>query len=453
MPDLSKTGQYPLTFTHNGKEETVTLTVQDTTASTAKFQDVVVDIDTVVKPEQFVTEVSDLSETTLSFAAEPDRKGSDTASVEVVVTDAAGNKLTGVCKVTYLWMYETFTLELGNQLQPGDVLLNPERDAQMIDQKELDKINKGAVGEYTLHLKGENREGVCTVTVQDTQGPTLVLRTVNMDLGESLSVSKFVKTCTDASGKVTPRFVTKPDITKEGTQTVTIEAVDKNGNKTTAKATLKIHQDSKPPVFSGIKAMTVKKDSTPNFRSGVTCRDAKDGVVEFTVDTSKVNLGKSGTYYAVYTAKDSAGNKATVRRKITVTHSDADVKALVKSIADKLPNDPEKIRDYIRNSISYSSSWGGSDPVWYGFKNKVGNCYVHAMCLQAIFREKGIQTQLIWCTDKTHYWNLVYINGGWKHIDSTPGNRHTKYSLMNDEQRYERLQGRDWDRTKWPACN
>ena len=90
--------------------------------------------------------------------------------------------------------------------------------------------------------------------------------------------------------------------------------------------------------------------------------------------------------------------------------------------------------------------------MWYGFKNRSGNCYVHAMCLQALLREKGYTTQLIWVKDKSHYWNLVYINGSWKHVDSTPSSLHSRYSLMNDDQRYSTLSGRDWDRELWPEC-
>ena len=82
----------------------------------------------------------------------------------------------------------------------------------------------------------------------------------------------------------------------------------------------------------------------------------------------------------------------------------------------------------------------------------MGNCYVHALCLQALFNEKGISSQLIWVTDKSHYWLLVNIGGTWKHIDPTPSSLHGRYSLMSDAQRYETLSGRDWDRTKWPEC-
>ena len=451
-PDLSKAGAVELTFAHNGKEETVTLTVQDTTAPTVKFQDVTVDMDVSVGAELFVTEVSDFSQTTVAFAESFVCPLGGSADVDIVVTDAHGNKTTETCRLTILWMHETVTLEVGETLTKEHILMDAKRDGDMIAQKDIDKINKSGVGEYTLKLKGDKREGTCSITVQDTIAPKLVLKNVTIDVGDKLTVKKFIKECSDASGKVTTKFKKTPDNKKVGTTTVTIIATDKNGNKTEETATLKVHKDSKAPVFSGLKAMTVKKNSKPNFRSGVKAVDAKDGAVDFTVDTSKVNLSKAGTYYAVYTARDAAGNKATARRKVTVTHSDADTQELVKKWAAKInSNDPLTIAKYVRKNIKYNHNWGGDDPVWYGLKNKTGNCYVHAKVLEAIFKLKGIKTQIIWVKDKSHYWNLVYTAEGWRHIDSTPGSKHPS-RIMDDNDRYANLQGRDWDRSKWPKC-
>lgn len=452
-PDLSKAGTVELTFSHNGKEETVNLVIADTTAPTAKFHNVTVDIDAKVTADLFVTEVSDLSETSIRFTgdfASPDQRPVD---VEIEVSDIHGNKITETCTLTYLWMHDTLTLEVGEKLTKEHILMNPERDCDMVSQKDIDKINKSGVGEYTLKLKGDDRSGECAVTVQDTVAPKLVLKNVTIDVGDKLTVKKFIKECSDDSGKVTTKFKKTPNNKKIGTTTVTIIATDKNGNKTEEAATLKVHKDSKAPVFSGLKAMTVKKNSNPNFRSGVKAKDAKDGYVDFSVDTSRVNLSKAGTYYAIYTARDAAGNKATARRKVTVIHSDADTQELVKKWAAKInSNDPLTIAKYVRKHIKYNHNWGGDDPVWYGLKNKTGNCYVHAKVLEAIFKLKGIKTQLIWVKDKSHYWNLVYTAEGWRHIDSTPGTKHPS-RIMDDKDRYANLQGRDWDRSKWPKCD
>ena len=71
--------------------------------------------------------------------------------------------------------------------------------------------------------------------------------------------------------------------------------------------------------------------------------------------------------------------------------------------------------------------------------------------------EKGYNTQIIWVKDQTHYWLIIETADGWRHIDATPSTTHGKYDeLMTDEMRYETLatstRQRDWERSKWPAC-
>ena len=452
--DLGTVGQKSITFAHGSKTETVTLTVQDTTPPTAKFQDVTADIGTVLKPEDFVIEVFDLSETTVEFAqplTQPDSYGD--VSVDLVVTDACGNQFAGSARICYVWMYKTYTLELGDTLEKADLLLSPEKDGDKLDQAVLDAINQSPVGTYTVTGTDGNQTSACIVTVQDTTPPQLTLRVISIDLGDKITEEKFIDSTYDVSGDVTVHLLTPLDNSKVGTQEITFEAIDINGNKTTLTTTLTVNTDTKPPVFTGMTDMQVEKNSSPDYEAGVAAIDSKDGEVSFTYDAAKVDVTAAGTYYVIYTASDSKGNVATYRRKVEVKRDASDTAALVNSVAANLSSDAEAIRDYVRSSIGYSSSWGGEDPVWYGLKNRVGNCYVHATVLDALLRAKGYATQIIWCQDKTHYWNIIYLDGTWKHIDSTPSDHtHNRYSLMNDEQRLETLEGRNWDREAWPEC-
>lgn len=451
-PELSAAGIYPLDFSYSGKITTVNLTVTDTVPPVAEFKNITADIDAELKPEDFVEEISDLAETTVTFAT-PYEKPVDFGdqTVEVVVTDASGNTVSGSCNIHYIWIQEALVVELGEEITKEDILLNPQRDNELIDQKDLDKINKTGIGTYTITATGD-REGSCAITVQDTVAPELTLKNVSVMTGTKVTKNSFIKSCTDASGKVTTTIRDLPDMKSKGDFTVTIEAVDPSGNKTIKTAKLSVTGDKKAPVFSGLSAMEVKKGSSPNWKSGVKAKDNVDGNVDFTVNADKVNLSKAGTYYATYTATDKAGNKATARRKVVVGHNDEDTKALVEEVAKTLAADPLVLSNYVRKKIKYNTNWGGSDPVWYGLKEKRGNCYVHAKILEALLKEKGFKTQLIWVTDKSHYWNLVYLDGKWQHIDSTPGTKHPT-RLMDDTDRYNNLQGRNWDRDKWPACN
>ncbi len=530
--DLSQAGTRELTFSYGKKQTTAVLTIADTVPPVLKLQDVSADIGTELTVEDFVVEATDLSEVTVALVEPLEQpEGYGDVTVEVIATDASGNTATESCTLSYVWMRAALTVELGSTVSKGDILMNPEKDADLVNQEQLDALKTAAVGTYPISATtADGQTAECTVTVVDTTPPALKVNDLVVYEGEPVTLNDLLAEATDLAGEVTTRLVTQLDTAKAGTFTATVEAEDINGNVTSANAVVTVVKDTDPPVFSGLKNFSTDKDKKPNYTSGVSATDARDGKVDFeyndsevdlskpgtyyviytardksgnvatgkrkltvladteapkfsglkdistqknqkpnytsgvsakdnwdgkvdfTYDDSKVDLSKAGTYYVTYSAVDKAGNKATARRKVVVNHDAEDTKALVKSIAAGLSSDPEAIRDYVRSSIKYSSDWGGSDPVWFGFKNKKGNCYVHALCLQELLEEKGYSTKLIWVTDKSHYWLLINLGGSWKHIDATPGQRHTKYSLMNDEQRLETLSGRTWDTSKWPAC-
>lgn len=452
--DLSSAGEYRLSFTHGSKTETICLTVQDTTAPLLKLRNVTVDIGTELTAEDFVEEVSDLSPVELSLAKPLDVLDSygDT-TVEVIATDASGNTSRGSCTLSYAWIHNQVTMELGGTLSKGNIFVNPEKDGDLISQETLDSFHEMPVGTYPITVTTEDgRTDVCQVTVADTTPPAVKVQDVTVYVGDTITLEDLLLEATDVAGSVTTKLLQEIVTDKEGTYTITLEVTDPNGNTTAADCKITVRKDVDAPVFSGLKNITTDKGKKPNYTSGVTATDARDGKVSFRYDDSKVNLSKAGTYYVTYTAVDKAGNTATSRRKVVVDHDQADTQALIDQIAAGLSNDPEKIRDYVRDTIRYSSDWGGEDPVWFGFKNKKGNCYVHALCLQELLEAKGYETNLIWVTDKSHYWVQVKLNGVWKHIDATPGRKHTKYSLMNDAQRLDCLQGRHWDTSQWPAC-
>jgi len=456
--DLGKVGTTELFLSHGPKVEKVTLTVEDTTAPTATFLEKLVQfVDYVPNAQDFVAEYTDLSEVKIYFAQEPQVSGEyEEIVVEVVVEDAYGNKTTGSSVLSYVWIPETYALEYGQTLTKEDLLYNVEKDGHLVNQEDIDAINASPLGTYTIVSSTATRTLECVVTVQDTCGPELEVRDVQVYIYGYAYLDHFLDSVSDPSGVKNVRVVTELKFDTIGEQKVVIEAEDIYGNITQKEASLFVSTDFWPPTIMGLTNMTVAKHSSPNFLEGVSAIDDRDGNCTVQVNTSNLNLSKAGTYYITYTARDTSGNVATSKRRVVVEHDQEDTKALVESIAAGLSSDPESLRDYVRSRIGYSSNWGGNDPVWHGFTNRSGNCYVHALCLQALFNEKGIESKLIWVTDESHYWLLVNIGGTWKHIDPTPSAMHGRYSLMNDEQRYETLwngeRQRDWDRSQWPAC-
>lgn len=451
--NLNAVGEQSIQLQYGSRTETVTLTIQDTMAPQLSVQDLTLPLGTELTAEAFVTDLFDHSDVTLEivkpavvpvdYSAQP---------VEIIATDSCGNQSRATCTVEYVWMREAVVLEYGQQLNAEDLLYDAARDSGTVSREALDQINSSPLGEYEITSTIGDRSLTCKVTVQDTQGPELKLKEHQSYYGYSVFLYQFVESATDPSGEVTVTMITEPDVLTMGVQTIVIEAVDIYGNVTTAETKLYIASDFYPPVIYGVQPLSVEKHGTIDYLANVYAVDGIDGYVEVSCDSGMVDLTKAGTYYITYTARDSSGNLASTKCQVSVMPDEADTQALVVSIANTLGNDPEALRDYVRSTIAYNHEWGGANPVWYGFTTRGGNCYVHAMCLKAIFDLKGINNQLIWVTDKSHYWLLVEIDGAWRHIDPTPSSIHGLYSLMTDDLRYATLSGRDWDRSAWPKC-
>ena len=107
--DVGKVGTQELTLSHLGKVETVTLTVADTTAPQVSFVEKRTEfINYVPKPEDFVVEIQDLSETKIYFATEPElQEDYSDLVVQIVAEDAYGNKTVGDSVISFVWLRDT----------------------------------------------------------------------------------------------------------------------------------------------------------------------------------------------------------------------------------------------------------------------------------------------------------------------------------------------------------
>lgn len=455
--DLNKVGQTPVTLKHGTQVYTLTLTVEDTTAPAARIdQQYTLSVeDPLPEAGTLVHDIQDESKVRVYYAQEPVVPEDYSATtVTVVVEDASGNRLTQDCEFHYGgWLKETCTLEYGQQLTPEMLLVNPEKDGSLLDPLQLMEAGS-SVGEHTVTVESGGSKASCTVTVQDTTPPVLKLQNVRRKPKESVSLKDFVVTATDLTGTPQLRVVgDEPSSEKKGTYTIVVEAEDAYGNVAKKEATLWVSSNLNPPEIKGAsKELTMEKNAPPDFLKGVYAADDIDKNVEIAVDTSGLDVSKAGTYFITYSAVDSSGNTGTLKRKVIVQPDDDDAMAMVKEIADTLPDDPEAIRDWVRDNIAYNSNWGGDNPVWYGLSTRTGNCFVHANTLKAFLDYKGYETQLIWVKNESHYWLIIKLPEGWRHIDSTPSYQHRKISLMTDKERYLNLNGRNWDRSKWPKC-
>ena len=92
--DVSRIGEYSVTYTCKGKDYTAKVNVVDTTPPTLKVHPCTADLMQEITPELFVSEASDVTDVTVQFKNEADWSAEGTYDIEISATDTSGNETT-----------------------------------------------------------------------------------------------------------------------------------------------------------------------------------------------------------------------------------------------------------------------------------------------------------------------------------------------------------------------
>lgn len=235
-------------------------------------------------------------------------------------------------------------------------------------------------------------------------------------------------------------------------------------------------KDKKAPVITGWTGkdsynakdvyMVVYPDKKYDLAKYVKATDDRDGKVAVQVDDSRINWKKKGVYTIVFTASDQAGNKARAKAKVQVrTVSDLDQMAdsILSGIVKDSWTDQKKaeaIYRYVRQNYVYVDSndhanWENS--ALYGLRYKSGNCFVFYSVSRLLLTRCGIpniEVKRSAGSTHGHWWNYVYVKGGWYHFDTTPRRIKATFCLVTDSQltAYSNAAGNShiWDKTIIP---
>ena len=96
-----------------------------------------------------------------------------------------------------------------------------------------------------------------------------------VDLGGAVTADDFVKKVKDAS-EVSLKILNAKKWDKAGEYSISVEAKDIYGNKTTGKSKLILEEDKTPPEISGAEDTEILQGKTMDFSSGVTVKDNAD---------------------------------------------------------------------------------------------------------------------------------------------------------------------------------
>lgn len=219
-------------------------------------------------------------------------------------------------------------------------------------------------------------------------------------------------------------------------------------------------EDKKAPVFSGFTGknsykkgqvfMTVYKGESFDYTKYVSVRDDRDTSVEFTVDDSELKDVAPGTYKVYFSAVDAAGNEAKTYAKVNLRERTDRLDDMANQILSKIIDESwsdvkkaEAIYKYIRKNYSYvdhsdKSSWTKSAE--YGLRYQSGDCFTYYAAARILLTRAGIPNIMIKKVDgysSRHWWNLVYVKGGWYHFDTTPRKKQAYFCLLTDSQLLE----------------
>ena len=369
-------------------------------------------------------------------------------------------------------VYSKVKLEAGaNTPVVSDFVQESPFDAEIkTDLSQLDTAQLGDI-EVVIHILCFDIPS--TLEIYDDVPPTLKLRDVMADKGQSIALEDFVESVEDAT-VTSLEYQKKYDFSKAEDVEVTIVATDAADNATAQTAKLTIINDTTPPVISGVEDITVKRNSTVSYKKNVTVTDDYDENPTLEIDTSKVNLKVLGDYPVIYTATDAAGNTSEVLCSIIVESAELDnvTESMVNEKADEIlasiitpeMTDEQKVKacfDWCYNNITYVETAYETNWVKAAYKGMVqrkGDCSANWGSMKCMLNRLGIKNMDI---DKTydgkhahHKWNIVNLGDGWYHVDSmknmwnVPIFMWTTDQLMQHSNAHNNTHG--FDKSKYP---
>lgn len=204
-------------------------------------------------------------------------------------------------------------------------------------------------------------------------------------------------------------------------------------------------KDTTPPVITGAKDITVEVGGTVAYRKGITVSDNQDPKPSLSIDSSKVNLNVAGVYPAYYVAKDASGNVTKLPIRVFVVEKEkpwteesvqlAAAKIVLECCTPEM-TDFEKARalfNYMGKNCTYTHASGDMSSIYAGAYEglclKKTDCFGYAASYQLLLDTVGIENMMVKRVGgKTnHFWNLVKMDTGWYHTDSSPRNLKVPY--------------------------
>lgn len=296
-------------------------------------------------------------------------------------------------------------------------------------------------GSYPVTLNCDGRHYEATIHVVDTVAPAAQVTDLT-SLGDMPEASDFILSTEDAT-EVSIAYQSLPDMTLNGSQTVTILLTDTSGNRTSVEATLTLDLDLEAPQIHGVQSFLVYQGDTIAYRNGISLTDNRDESPVLSIDSTRVNLSEPGEYTLIYYATDAAGNSASAETTVTVKEKQpgfaeletiyAEVDAVLEQIIKEDMTTRQQARaiyNWVRSNCGYVNHSDKTDyfqGAYVMLTERKGDCFNYFSLCKLMFERLGIPNIDVrkvknYESDSDHYWSLVSVDGGetWYHFDSVP---------------------------------
>lgn len=384
------------------------------------------------------------AEYTVSIDGNTDTSSPGLHETKITVTDSRGKSRSHVVSYTVRsYLRDSVRIEAGE----GNVTVNDFINSDVVKNSDLHTFRFEDELLVLSYVLGTHRVGIyvddilmhSTLIIEDTVPPTASPVTVYItNDSKTPKAEDFVSDIVDATSVICEfkeeyNFNTTDDIY------VTVILTDEAGNRSEVTSFATCSVDTEPPVISGVKDIEVVVGGSVSYKEGVTVTDNSGEKLKITVDNSRVNLKKVGSYEVSYSAKDSAGNETIVRATVTVVEepsvSEDEMLAEAKKIYNekiKTSSDMSKwdiakaIYNWTHDNIKYGDGKIDFDDTvgeaYKGMTTGKGDCFTYMVVSEALFKIADIPTKRIerlkYTGEANHFWLLVDIGDGWYHYDS-----------------------------------
>lgn len=472
--DFNTPAVSPLEIKYNGRSYFVRLKIEDTLAPTAAVKALDLYSGQTAAAEDFVENVQDAQAVTVSFKAMPDFTRIDSQPVTIWIQDASGNRTEYQTTLRISKLVESITMEATHEALDIRSLLKKSDEAGTVVLVG-EPADLSHVGDFQVRISIDDVIYDSKVSVIDTVAPAGTAVDQTFWIGsEVIQAAAFVKDVSDMTS-VTENFQTPPDLTRIGEQDVTIVLTDEGQNTTTLKCTLSVRKDTTPPALYVSNKVAVYIGQAVAYKKGVYATDDRDGPLEVTVDSSKVNPKAEGDYIVTYSATDSSGNTTTkdvpvIVKKQTVTMAELEqladgILADITTAGMTMREKAWAIYEYVNLHLTYTGTSDKTDwmkEAYRGIIQGVGDCFTYYSMSNLLLERVGFEILSVERASKPgeahHYWHMVYCDGGWYHFDACIHKPKLVSFMLTDAQldAYSALQGKDnyyyrYDRSKYPA--